>query len=317
MPGGGYIKPLDKILDIEVCKSISPNLKNTITRLSTLLTFRVAVRELKFLTGLAVNHMMAKRITEEVGEIALQITPEPVQFDSKEHLSIQADGGRIRTIDGDGDGWKEVKTAIVAGQEKKLQVSRIQDHKTFMDGFCTTIKSHGYDSHIYGLNGVSDGAQWINDDLEERLPGLILVLDYYHFKEHLYETAEVLYPNDKVQIEEWVKTIKNLAFENKIDEILNILSLEKQMQDKNELAKESLRKLINYVQNNKHKITYGKFKELGYEIGSGKIEATIKNTLDKRMKGASVRWQTFNAQKLLALRDLYFNDQWDILSVKL
>ena len=174
MPGGGSLKPIDKLLCIEFLGRISPFLENTLARLSTLLPYRQAVKEMENLLGLGISHMTAKKYTEQEGDKALNIEPEQIKFNDKENISIQVDGGRIRTIDGDGDGWKEVKVAIVAGQEKKLQVSGIQDHKTFMDEFCKIIKSHGYDSHIYGLNGVSDGAQWINDDLEERLPGLIL-----------------------------------------------------------------------------------------------------------------------------------------------
>lgn len=254
-----------------------------------------------------------KKCTEVVGEKALKIRPEQLKFSKKEHISVQIDGGRVRTIEED---WKEVKVGIVAGENNKLQMSRICDHNIFMDEFCNLIREHGYHTHLPTRNLVSDGAKWIGDDFFQRFPKMPQVLDYYHFKEHLHATAEAIYPSNKVEADFWVERIKGLAFENKSEEIIDVLTLEWQFQNSegNRAACESVRKLIQYLWDNKEKIRYKKFKAIGYEIGSGKVEATIKTLLEYRMKSASKRWRLQNAKKLLALRDVYFNDGWDMLS---
>lgn len=319
LPGGGSIKPIDKLLGIEFCGRVSLIVENTLARLGTLLHYRCAVKEMESLLGIAVSHVTAKKYTEIEGAKALEIEPEQVKFDKKEIISMQIDGGRIRTKDGEGDGWKEVKVGIVTGALAKLQMSRINEHDKFMTEYSNLIKLHGYDTYLPDRSFVSDGAQWIQEDFAKIFLSITQALDYYHFTEHLNETAEEIYKKDKDKIKQWVEKIKALSFENNSEEIISLLEVEKIQQEKwfkNQSAAESLRKLINYVTNNKERIRYGKLKELGYDIGSGKIEATIKTLLNGRMKSASIRWITANAKKVLALRDLYFNDQWDLLLQK-
>lgn len=313
LPGGGRYKPLEQSLSIEFSGRISPKLKDTVARLGTLLTYRMAERELEYLLGIHLSNTGIKKYTEEVGERALKVEPKQIKFSNKEHISAQIDGGRVRTIEED---WKEVKVGIVVGEDNKLQMSRICDHNTFMDEFCSLIREHGYHTHLPTRNLVSDGAKWIGDDFFQRFPKIPQVLDYYHFKEHLHATAEAIYPGNKVEADFWVERIKGLAFENKSEEIIDVHTLEWQFQnsEENRVGSESVRKLTQYLWDNKEKIRYGKFKKLGYEIGSGKVEATIKTLLEYRMKSASKRWKLQNAKKLLALRDVYFNNCWNMLS---
>ena len=315
LPGGGRYRPFDNQTGIEFTGRISILLKDSLARLSTLLPYRQAVREIEHLLCISISHMTAKKCTEEVGEIALQLDPKPIQFKKSEMISMQVDGGMIRTI----NDWREVKVGIVASDDKKIQMSMIGDHNEFMDKYCNFIRENGYHTHLAGRNLVSDGARWIGDDFFQRFPKMPQVLDYYHFKEHLHATAEAIYPDNKVEADFWVERIKELAFKNKSEAIIDVLTLEWQFQNSegNRTASESVRKLIQYLWDNRDKIRYGKFKELGYEIGSGKVEATIKTLLNGRMKSASIRWHLRNAEKLLTLRNFYFNNQWNMLSSNL
>ena len=110
-----------------------------------------------------------------------------------------------------------------------------------------------------------------------------------------------------------MKALKDLAFENKSEEIISRLQAQQNQFKSDPVKSESLRLLIGYTENNKNKILYGKFKELGYEIGSGKIEGRIKAQMNNRIKSASIKWKTHNVKKILALRDVYFNNQWERL----
>jgi len=271
------------------------------------------VAEMEYLLHISISYVTAKKCTEELGEKALQLKPKPIKFKKNESISMQVDGGMIRTIE---DDWREVKVGIVASDTKKIQMAMIGNHNKFMDEYCCFIRENGYHTHLAGRNLVSDGAKWIGDDFFQRFPKMPQVLDYYHFKEHLHATAEAIYPNNKVEADFWVERMKAFAFENKSEEIIDVLTLEWQFQSSegNRIACESVRKLIQYLWDNREKIRYGKFKKLGYEIGSGKVEATIKTLLNGRMKSASIKWHTRNAEKLLTLRNFYFNNQWEVLS---
>lgn len=311
MPGGGQYKPLSKKLDIEFLGRISLNVKNILSRLGALLTYRTAVKELAFLLGIHISHMTVKRSCESVGEEALKLELKPIKFNKEERISLQIDGGRVNTD----EGWKEVKVAMVAGNDsnKSLQMSRMDDHEKFTDEFASVVKKHGYDTHAKGINAVNDGAQWISDDLSRLFPDMPQVLDCYHYEEHLHGTANEIFSKNDQQVKPWVKTLKDLAFENKSEEIISCLQAQQHQLASDPIKSESLRLLIGYTENNKSKILYGRFKELGYEIGSGKIEGRIKAQMNTRIKSASIRWKVQNVKRILALRDVYFNDQWEHL----
>jgi len=284
-------------------------LQEILARLGAQLTYRVATEELAYLLGIHVS----KKYTEYIGEKAIIIEPEEVKFKKHESISMQADGGRINTLE---DGWREVKVGVVAGSAgKKVQMSMICEHEKFMDKYCNFIRENGYHTHPGVINFVSDGAKWLQDDFKQRFPKIPQALDYFHFKEHLHETAEEIYSGEKVEADFWVERIKELAFENKSEEIIDVLTLEWQFQndEENRNASESVRKLGQYLFDNRERIRYGEFEKKGYEIGSGKVEATIKVQLDRRMKSASSRWRLQNAKKVLAIRDLRFNSQWHLL----
>ena len=175
----------------------------------------------------------------------------------------------------------------------------------------SVIERQGYDKYPATKALISDGAKWIGDDFGTYYPKIIQILDYYHLKEHFYDTAKILFGElNTDQHKLWVDEQTNLCFENKIAEL--ILKIQNQMQsESNESRQESLRKLLGYLKDNKHRITYGKFKELGLPIGSGKIEASIKKMNNSRMKAASIKWRLYNARSLLALRSSIFNGQFD------
>ena len=46
-----------------------------------------------------------------------------------------------------------------------------------------------------------------------------------------------------------------------------------------------------------------------WQIGSGPTEATCK-TLTARLKGSGMRWDSDNAEAVMALEALYQSDQW-------
>ena len=52
---------------------------------------------------------------------------------------------------------------------------------------------------------ISDGAEWIRNLVETHFPGAIQIVDLYHARQHLWEVARALCPNDAVQQKAWMK----------------------------------------------------------------------------------------------------------------
>jgi hypothetical protein len=58
-------------------------------------------------------------------------------------------------------------------------------------------------------------------------------------------------------------------------------------------------------------LDYPHFRRCGYPIGSGSVESGHKRVVQRRLKGAGMRWAEHHLDPMLALRDLVCNDRWD------
>ena len=65
-----------------------------------------------------------------------------------------------------------------------------------------------------------------------------------------------------------------------------------------------------YLQRRQALIDYPFFQKRGYPIGSGCVESGHKVVVQRRLKGAGMRWAEEHVNPLLALRDLVCNDRW-------
>jgi hypothetical protein len=308
VPIGGYYFPLDYLLEIHCLDGQSPELQKDLALLGAHMPYRQAKEVYARFRNNAPSHVTFQKCTNQLGDKAKQVEVRCLKKNKNvPHLTFQADGGRINTLDG---GWKETKTAIIENSSDLIQMTMITDHEEFMSEYCSVIEKQNYDKYPVIKALISDGAKWIGDDFSKFYPKIIQILDYYHLKEHFFDTAKILFGElNTAQNKAWVDQHVEFCFQNKIAEL--ILKLQNQMQEQNdEMNKESLRKLLDYIKNNKHRITYGKFKELGLPIGSGKVEATVKKSTNSRIKSGSIKWRLRNAQSVLTLRSTIFNGQF-------
>ncbi|MGH9628764.1 MAG: hypothetical protein ACRD7E_10595, partial [Bryobacteraceae bacterium] len=51
---------------------------------------------------------------------------------------------------------------------------------------------------------IGDGAEWIWNLAAQHFPGAIQIVDLYHARQHLWELARKLYPNDPRAQKKWV-----------------------------------------------------------------------------------------------------------------
>lgn len=68
---------------------------------------------------------------------------------------------------------------------------------------------------------------------------------------------------------------------------------------------------IFYIQNRLQMMDYPHFRKRGYLIGSGNVESGHKVVVQRRMKGAGMRWAEENVDSMLALRSAVCNRRWE------
>jgi hypothetical protein len=162
--------------------------------------------------------------------------------------------------------------------------------------------------------GVVDGSEWIrNQTKRQSLPLDDLGLDFYHLGENVHKARRAVFGEEDPKDEKapgnaWagkaLHTAKHEGYQ----------ALSEQLQGwKKDLRGAAKRKaadqLINYVQERQEMILYPKFLELGRQIGSGPTESMCKATT-LRIKGVGMRWDTVNAESLMAIEALDQSGCW-------
>jgi transposase len=105
---------------------------------------------------------------------------------------------------------------------------------------------------------IGDGAEWIRNLVETHFPGAIQIVDLYHARQHLWEVARALYPNDAVQQKAWMKIHqKRLLDKGKIEKLVAAL---RSLRPANAEVVEKIRTEAAYFENNAERMRYPKFR---------------------------------------------------------
>ncbi len=164
---------------------------------------------------------------------------------------------------------------------------------------------------------LGDGAAWIWRLARINFPGAICILDYYHACEHLNLLTQDLYGEGstlaKKQYRRWRKALLK-------DKIAQIIDEAKAALPTRAATRKLAQKQIGYFQRNRSRMLYQTYRQAGYFIGSGVVEAACKTLVGQRLKNSGMLWSRKGASELLAVRCAlfsgWFKDFWKHLSRK-
>ena len=156
---------------------------------------------------------------------------------------------------------------------------------------------------------MGDGAEWIWNLAALHFPGAILIVDLYHARQHLWELARQLYPNDPGKQKAWMKLHqKRLLDRGKIEKLVGAL---RALQSRNPELTEKIRIEADYFARNAERMRYPKFRRQHLFVGSGVIEAGCKTVVASRLKQSGMFWTVRGANAILALRCSYLNGRFE------
>lgn len=158
------------------------------------------------------------------------------------------------------------------------------------------------------IHAVGDGATWIAEQVEFQFgTQASFLIDFYHLCDYLsaaIESADI--KNKKV----YMGRVKSLLRQGKAEQAVRWLKKFQEAEDvKNENA--PVRAFVRYITNRPGQFEYQKAIEQNLPIGSGKIESTHRHLIQKRLKISGAWWKKENANRILALRVLRANYQWE------
>jgi hypothetical protein len=162
---------------------------------------------------------------------------------------------------------------------------------------------------------VSDAAQGIRKEVDSNplFDDVEKIIDYFHTTEHLSNAAEAIFGKGSSAGDEWYETKRLLLLEeyDGADHVYrSLLYFQKHYNYPSE-RKESLDREVVFFRNNKDRMEYKRFRENGWPIGSGVIEAACKSIVKCRCCRSGMRWTRSGGQTILTLRSLLKSGRWD------
>ena len=334
--------PVDVDLDIENTE-FSPGVRRMQALVGLEAPFDHGREQMKLLAGLDVTTKAVERAAEAIGgdiaqkeqqeiQRAVQLDLPMVIGEPVPILYVQMDGtgvpvvkketqGRKGKTDGQPAHTREAKLGCVftqTGWDEEGFAIRDPDSTTYI-GAIETAEEFGKRLYVEAWKRgwsradkkvvMGDGAEWIWNLAEQHFPGAVQIVDLYHARQHLWELARKLYPNDPVGQKAWIKIHqKRLLDKGKIEKL--VAAIRSLHSTYSELA-EKIRTEADYFQTNTERMRYPKFRRQHLFVGSGVIEAACKTVIGSRLKQSGMFWTVRNANAILALRCCHLNGRFE------
>jgi len=146
---------------------------------------------------------------------------------------------------------------------------------------------------------LADGAAWIWQIAAKQFNGATQIVDYFHACQHLSSVAEARYGAGNAEGKAWHEACCEDLLQ---DRLANVLKEIKEWQPRSEVKRALRRTEYGYFVSNTDRMRYKSFRERGYHIGSGVVEAGCKQMATQRMKLAGMHWRAASAEAVLTLR---------------
>jgi hypothetical protein len=205
-------------------------------------------------------------------------------------------------------GWREARLCLARRPESikaryRATMGRVEEAgKQLKDCF---IEAGG--GNCSRLHCVGDAAAWIINQVEQGFgEQASYLIDFFHVSEYLSEAAEVIAGDKK---REWLKRQQQKLRENRASEVLESLREVIESREKEE-SDSPVRVCERYVSNHEQYFDYKGALEKGLPIGSGEVEGGHRWIIQKRLKLSGAWWKEENAEKMLALRVVRANEEW-------
>jgi hypothetical protein len=333
--------PADIELDIENTE-FSPGVRRLLAVVGQEAPFDHGRQQMELLAGLEVTTKAVERTAESIGgdiaareqeeiQRAMQLDLPIVAGETIPILYVQMDGtgvpvvkketvGRPGKREGQPAHTREVKLGCVFTQSNwdaegyairdlasTTYIGAIETAAEFGKRLYLEAWKRGW-SRAHKKVVMGDGSEWIWNQAQQHFPGAMQIVDLYHAREHLWELARKLYPNDEVQQNRWMTIHQDLLDNCKIKKLVTSL---RSFQTSSAELTEKLQTEAEYFRTNARRMRYPKFRRQHLFVGTGVIEAGCKTVIGSRCKQSGMFWTVRGANAILALRCCHFNGEFE------
>jgi hypothetical protein len=236
---------------------------------------------------------------------------------------VQIDAGKVNTP----EGWRDVKVAVFACRARaqpadaagwdqrdlpapavRSVVAAVEEAQAFGDRCAAAAARLGLGEPA-ALSALADGAGWIWDLVGRHFPGAAGCLDIYHGAEHVADAARRVLGEGTAARAQAERGRTRLLEDGYWGVAEWIGELGAQVPAGGDGA--ALGEALNYFCGHQGRLNYALRLRRGQSIGSGLVEGSIKQLLNRRLKQTGARWKVEHVGPLVELAALADSPQWN------
>lgn len=316
-PEGGF--PLDQALGL--IGGFTPGAARMLARTAAQLPYLESSAQVRELAGLTVDPSQIQRLVQLLGpgaQARLPQSPGPsaaavpqfyVSVDGTGVPMVRPElvGRKGRGPDGQAK-TREVKLAALFTQrttDAEGHPVRDPDSTTYLGSFATSDEFGLVVRAAAGRRGLAqadtviylgDGAAWVWEVARSCFPQAVQILDYYHASEHVGALAQAVYA-DADCAQNWAVRWRALLYDSELE----VLLAEARAGTDAPLSEAAQGELA-YLERNRERMDYRRYRQAGWFIGSGVVEAGCKRVIGQRLKESGMFWTEAGATAVLSLR---------------
>jgi hypothetical protein len=165
-------------------------------------------------------------------------------------------------------------------------------------------------AHIQQRVALTDGAEALQDRIQQRFPTFTLVLDFIHADEKLWDVANALFGETSPQRSPWVEAQTLDLLSGRGAQVITELRQQAQLAEATAAQRTVLTQVANYFERNADYMHYDQYLAHGWPIASGVIEGACRHLVKDRCELSGMRWTKDGVESLLRLRAVAENDDW-------
>jgi len=226
-------------------------------------------------------------------------------------------GRRVPAQGGPAKGWKRRRGKGVGGPVKLVRTVLASTYPSEQFGWQVAAEVHRRGLHLARRKGYICAGQKYNWSIYEMhfvASGFVAILDFLHLLSYLYGAAQAVGGKGSVAAWSLYEGWLRLAWAGRTKELLEGMkaacaSLGEAAEGRGEddpraVAAEAL----GYVGNNRQRMDYPRYRQMGLPVSSAFVESTIKQ-LNRRVKGTEKFWgQGEGAEAILQLRAAHLSE---------
>jgi hypothetical protein len=158
---------------------------------------------------------------------------------------------------------------------------------------------------------IGDGGNWIEPLGQMHFADWIQILDFLHLLVHLFAAARLAFAGDAGAAWKLYEGMLRDAWGGRVQKMIDTLQSQCQrLAAIGGVAKDALRVVqlaTAYVEHNRQRMDYPRYRRLGLPVGSALVESLIKQ-INHRVKGTEQFWNDGGLEKLLQVRAAYLSE---------